>query len=248
MLPAKSNPEFYKASIYLEGWGLPVDEVSTLADRLNDILPYFHWHTGDAPLSEALVLHLVDVAVLTGDLGHAFWNTFGPVHAMRAARQEGRLAMAVCRGRVSNLPVQREGVWVSAGSSAWESKLSTLARALAAMEWTSHRGYQNMRGWSAVRVLANIDLMAVTLADGCSADFSSLLRQVTTASLMSPVALSVAGVPRATFDRTLLEAGMQGIEVAAVAPMTLDGVMRADGLVGFPWPRVDQLSSSSNSP
>ena len=204
MLSANPNAAPCKAAIHLEGWGLPAGETHALAEQLNCTMPDFHWHAGDAALPGALTLLLVDIGALAGERGQAFWNVYGPVQAMRAARQAGNPVIAVCRGRVSHLPAMRQGVWVASTIDAWDIKLVSLARALAALEWTPTRGYQSMWDWPVVCTLAQADLLAVTITDEGDAGFPALLRQVN--SIVPPTALSVAGVARAVFDRTLVEA------------------------------------------
>jgi len=140
----------------------------------------------------------------------------------------------------------RQGVWVASTIDAWDIKLVSLARALAALEWTPTRGYQSMWDWPVVCTLAQADLLAVTITDEGDAGFPALLRQVN--SIVPPTALSVAGVARAVFDRTLVEAGISDLAHAAATPMTLDGVARVDGLVGFDWPTAGQGASLEKSP
>ncbi|CAB3657766.1 hypothetical protein LMG3441_00391 [Achromobacter kerstersii] len=232
-----------KASVQLEGWGMPADEVIALAATLNRQVPALDWFAEERADREALTLHLVDIAALAGESGHAVWNTFGPVEAMRQAREAGQPALAVCRGKFSELPVDRLGVWVAAAGFAWETKTQAVIRALAAMAWQPQRGYQDLPGWQAVQPLTQRNLLAITASDDDKVDFPALMRQVSEASFMHPAALSVAGVPTATFERTLVEAGMQDLHETAVAPMTLDGVLRIDALVGFPWQGTNQSAA-----
>lgn len=245
MLSATPNAASCKAAIHLEGWGLPAAEIETLAEQLNGSTPGLHWHAGDAAMPGALTLMLVDVGALTGERGQASWNALGPVEAMRAARQRGNPVIAVCRGRVSHLPALRQGVWVASTSDAWDVKLASLGRALAALEWQPEQGYLAMQEWAAVRELARSDLLAVTISKPGYADFAGMLRGL--GSIMPPVALCVAGVARNEFDRTLVEAGLHALAHAAATPMTLDGVTRVDGLVGFAW-QGGQAASAGNPP
>ncbi|MFD4837079.1 hypothetical protein ACFWP0_06185 [Achromobacter sp. NPDC058515] len=231
-----------KAAIYLEGWGMPAEEVLALARTLQALLPSLDWHAGDAPVPGALTLFLVDAGNLAGDTRGAVWNTFGPVEAMRQAREAGVAAVAVCRGGIGRLPLNRVGVWVATAAEDWAQKLQSLVRALAALQWEPRRGYQDVAAWRGLAGLTQANLLAVTASSESAADFAGLLRQACSTSLLRPAALSVAGVPRAIVDRTLVEAGMQDTELAAVAPMTLDGVLRVDALLGFPWPLPDQAA------
>lgn len=240
MLSVKPN-----AAIHLEGWGVPAAEIEAIAEQLNRSTSSLHWHTGNAAMPGALTLMLVDVEALVGGHGQASWNALGPVEAMRAARQHGDPAIAVCRGRVSRLPSLRQGVWVASTVDAWEVKLASLARALAALEWKPEHGYRAMQDWTAVRELVRSDLLAVTIAQLGDADFAGMLRGL--GSIVPPVALCVAGVARSVFDRTLVEAGIHALAHAAATPMTLDGVARVDGLVGFEW-HGGQPVSAGNPP
>lgn len=238
-----SIPAVRKAAIRLEGWGMPTKDVMDLACALNHQLPAFDWCASDASDPDALTLHLVDIAKLAGDTGHAVWNTFGPVEAMRQAREAGKPALAVCRGRFSELPVDRLGVWVASTKQAWEIKLQALMRAIAAMSWHPKLGYQDLPGWRAVQPLTDANLLAITATDDSTGDFPALMRQVSAAAFAHPVALSVAGAARPTVERTLVEAGLEHLQGAAVAPMTLDGVLRVDALVGFSWPAAGQSAA-----
>lgn len=228
----------HKAVIHLEGWGISAEEASTVAATLNQQLPQIDWRSGVALDSEALMVHLVDISALAGATGHAVWNTYGPVEAMRQEREAGTPALALCRGKFSELPSQRAGVWIASAGQAWVSGLQTLARALAAMGWKPEHGYRDLPGWAGVRPLLNANLLAVMATDHAAADFPSLMRQVSASSIAHPIALAAAGVSRHAFDRTRIEAGMHDLDIAVVAPMTLDGTMRADALVGYPWPVI----------
>lgn len=220
-----------KARIRLEGWGLPASEVLGLAERLNACLPQIEW----CVQPEAVTLMLVDIAALAGEGGRAVWNTYGPVEAMRLARQAGRCTLALCRGRISDLPASRDGVWIASAEGEWDTLVQVLARALAALEWTPCEGYREMYRWRAVSRLARANLLATLVSDGERMDYAALLRRVMAASLMAPAVLLAAGVDRVVFGRILREAGLQDVD-HAVAPMTLDGVARVDGLVGYDWP------------
>lgn len=230
-----------RPAVCLDGWGIRAEEVQALARTLQGLLPSLDWHAGTTSVPGALTLVLVDEGALAGDARGAIWNTFGPVEAMRRARQAGAAAVAVCRGRISRLPLERVGVWVTTASGDWTQNLQALARALVALEWEPRRGYRDVAAWRGLRELTQANLLAVMMSDEDAADFAGLARQAFAASMAPPAALSVAGAPRAVVERTLVEAGMQGTEIVAVAPMTLDGVMRVDALVGFPWPRTAQL-------
>ncbi|WP_162876597.1 hypothetical protein [Achromobacter dolens] len=235
MLVAKSRTDYCKASIFIEGWGVPDQEIAALAEHLNRFLPDFYWHGGETPMAQALTVFLVDIGALTGNQEHAFWNTFGPIQAMDVAHQAGRPALAICRGRISSLPAKRKGVWISTSSSSWESTLRTLVRALAALAWTPCEGYQDIDGWKAVRELTMRHLLAVVISGADTADFGTLLRDATANAIIPPAALVVAGVTSDALRRTLVEAGIQDIPLATTSPMTLDGVQRIDGLIGFEW-------------
>lgn len=225
-----------KPAIYLEGWGMRAEEVQALARTLQGLLPSLDWLAGDTPVPDALTLILVDEGALAGDARGALWNTFGPVEAMYRARQAGMAAVAVCRGRISRLPPERVGVWVKTAIGDWAQNLQALVRALVALEWEPRRGYKDVAKWRGLRVLTQANLLAVMTSNEDAADFAGLVRQAFSASMAPPAALSVAGASRAVVERTLVEAGMQEMEIVAVAPMTLDGIMRVDALVGYPWP------------
>lgn len=241
---AQSLATFDKAVIHLEGWGMSTDDVLALTGRLNQSLPHIHWHAGEVAAPGALTLLLVDIAALTGGKGHAFWNALGPFQSMERARRAGEPALALCRGRVSELPALRDGVWITTHAESWESKLLTVARALAALEWNAQDGYRAMQGWRAVRTLARADLLAITASGTEAEEFPAMLREICAASLMHPTALVAAGVPARTYGRTLVQAGLQDITLQAAAPMTLDGAVSVDTLVGFAWPGANQPSGS----
>ncbi|MFA1684261.1 hypothetical protein [Achromobacter dolens] len=224
-----------KPAIYLEGWGMRAKEVQALAWTLQGLLPSLDWHAGDTPVPGALTLILVDEGALAGDARGALWNTFGPVEAMRRARQAGMAAVAVCRGRISRLPPERVGVWVRTATGDWPQNLQALVRALVALEWEPRRGYKDVAEWRGLRVLTQTNLLAVMTSNEDAADFAGLVRQAFSASMAPPAALLVAGASRTVVERTLVEAGMQEMGIVAVAPMTLDGIMRVDALVGYPW-------------
>lgn len=245
MSPAKSSSAFSKASIHLEGWGMSAQDVTAVSARLNLLLPHIHWHADEVADQESLRLLLVDVAALTGEKGQAFWNAFGPIQSMARARQAEVPALALCRGGISELPMLREGVWIPANAESWENKILAVVGALAAMEWNATGGYRSMAGWQATRELARSNLLAISASDDEEADFSALLRQISSASIAHPAALSVAGVDIRTFEHTLTQAGLHDIPLLAAAPMTLDGAVRVDVLVGFTWPGTSQFSSSS---
>ena len=225
-----------KPAIYIEGWGMRAEEVQVLARTLQGLLPSLDWHAGDAPVPGALTLILVDEGALAGDARGALWNTFGPVEAMRRAREADMVAVAVCRGRISRLPPERVGVGVRTAPGDWAQNLESLVRALVALEWEPRRGYKDVAEWRGLRVLTQGNLLAVITSNEDAADFAGLARQALSASMAPPAALSVAGASRSVVERTLVEAGIQEMEIVAVAPMTLGGVMRVDALVGFQWP------------
>lgn len=231
-----------KPAIYLEGWGMPAEQVQALARTLQGLLPSLDWHAGDTPVPGALTLILADEGALSGDARGALWNTFGPVEAMRRARQAGMAAVAVCQGRISRLPPERVGVWVGMATGDWAQNLQSLVRALVALEWEPRRGYKDVAEWRGLRMLTQANLLAVITSNEDAADFAGLVRQALSASMTPPSALSVAGASRAVVERTLVEAGMQELEIVAVAPMTFDGIMRVDALVGYPWPGPAQLA------
>lgn len=229
-----------RPAICLDGWGIRPEEVQALARTLQGLLPSLDWHAGAPPVPGALTLVLVDEGALAGDARGAIWNTFGPVEAMRRARQAGVAAVAVCRGRISRLPPERVGVWVTTANADWTQNLQVLVRALAALEWKPRRGYRDTAAWRGLGELTQANLLAVMTSNEDTADFAGLVRRILAASMTPPAALSVAGVPRTVVERTLVEAGIQEAEIVAVAPMTLDGVMRVDALFGFPWPGPTQ--------
>lgn len=225
-----------RPAIHLEGWGMKVEEVQALARTLQELMPSFDWHAGETPVPGALALVLVDEGALAGDTRGALWNTYGPVEAMRRARQDGgAAAVAVCRGRISRLPPERVGVWVTTSSEDWTQSLHALVRALVALEWEPRRGYKDVAAWRGLREFSQANLLAVMTSNEDVADFAGLARQAFSVAMVAPAALLVAGASRADVERTLVEAGVQDTQIVVVAPMTLDGVVRVDALVGFPW-------------
>ena len=224
--------------VALHGWGMSAEDVVLLVRQLADEVPAFDWHADtDAP-HRALSLHLVDFAALTGK-GRAVWNALGPIEAMRQAREQGVAALALCRGRVSQLPAVRKGVWVMAADKPWASAVQTSVRALAALEWTRADGYKAVPAWRAARKFAAANLLAVLGSEQTAAGFSEVLREALTALLMQPAALAVAGVPEHELQRTIIEAGLHELQPLVGVPMTLDGAMRVDALLGFSWPALD---------
>lgn len=224
--------------VALHGWGMSVEDVVVLVRQLAEEVPSFDWNADtDAPQG-ALSLHLVDFAALTGK-GRAVWNTFGPIEAMRQAREQGVAALALCRGRVSQLPAVRKGVWVMAADKPWASAVQTLVRALSTLEWTRAEGYKAVHAWRAARKFADANLLAVLGFDETTAGFSDMLREALTALLMQPAALAVAGVPERELQRTIIEAGLHELQPLVAVPMTLDGAVRVDALLGFSWPVLD---------
>ncbi|CAB3666186.1 Uncharacterised protein [Achromobacter spanius] len=229
---------FNRPVVALHGWGMSAEDVALLVRQLAEEVPAFDWHADtDAPRG-ALSLHLVDFAALTGK-GRAAWNAFGPIEAMRQAREQGVAALALCRGRVSQLPAVRKGVWVMAADKPWACAVQTSVRALAALEWTRAEGYKAVPAWRAARKFADANLLAVLGFEETAAGFSEVLREALTALLMQPAALAVAGVPEHEVQRTIIEAGLHELQPLVAAPMTLDGAMRVDALLGFPWPALD---------
>ncbi|MBD9430004.1 hypothetical protein IB257_08675 [Achromobacter sp. ACM03] len=227
-----------RPAVSLHGWGMPAEDIVLLVRQLAQEMPVFDWHADtDAPQG-ALSLHLVDFAALTGK-GRAVWNTFGPIEAMRQAREQGVAALALCRGRVSQLPAVRKGVWVMAADKPWASAVQTLVRALAALEWNRTEGYKALHAWLAARRFADANLLSVLGFDETAAGFSEVLREALTALLMQPAALAVAGVPERELQRTIIEAGLHELQPLTAAPMTLDGAMRVDALLGFEWPVLE---------
>ena len=236
-IPA-THTAFNRPVVALHGWGMSADDVALLVRQLAEEVPTFEWHAGtDAPHG-ALSLHLVDFAALTGK-GRAAWNAFGPIEAMRQAREQGVAALALCRGRVSQLPAVRKGVWVMAADKPWACAVQTSVRALAALEWTRAEGYKTVPSWRATRKFADANLLAVLGFEETAAGVSEVLREALTAVLMQPAALAAARVPEHELQRTIIEAGLQELQPLVAVPMTLDGAMRVDALLGFSWPALD---------
>lgn len=234
----ETHPVSHRPVVVLHGWGMPAEDVALLARQLAKEVPSIDWHAdADAPQC-ALSLHLVDFAALTGK-GRAVWNAVGPIEAMRQAREQGVAALALCRGRVSQLPAVREGVWVMAADKPWVCAVQSSVRALAALEWTRAEGYKAVPAWREVRKFAAANLLAVLGFDETAAGFSEVLREALTALLMQPAALAVAGVPEHELQRTIIEAGLHELQTLVAVPMTLDGAMRVDALLGFSWPVLD---------
>ncbi len=224
--------------VVLHGWGMSSEDVALLVRQLAQELPFFDWHADTDARHGALSLHLVDFAALTGN-GRAEWNVFGPIEAMLHAREQGVMALALCRSRVSQLPAVRKGVWVMAGDKPWAFAVQTLVRALAALDWTRAEGYKAVSAWRAARKFAEANLLAVLGFDETAAGFSDVLRVALTALLMQPAALAAAGVPEHELQRTIIEAGLHELQPLVAVPMTLDGAMRVDALLGFSWPALD---------
>lgn len=237
-----SNPEtldvLIRPAVSLARWGVSEDELAALIKRLAQAMPCVDWYAGDAAPSGALSLHIVDFAELAGN-GRAVWNAAGPLEAMRQARMRGQPALALCRGRASQLPAVRKGVWVLRADNAWDVAVQSLVRALSVLEWTREAGYRAVPAWRATGEFAQRNLLAVTAVDKTASAFSSVLRDALSASLMAPAALAVAGAPEGDTRRTIVEAGLHDLQTLAVAPMTLDGAMRVDALLGFEWPALD---------
>ncbi len=224
--------------VALHGWGMSGEDVALLVRQLAEEVPAFDWYADtDAPHG-ALLLHLVDFAALTGK-GRAKWNAFGPIEAMRQAREQGGPALALCRGRVSQLPAVRKGVWVMAADKPWACAVQTAVRALAALEWTRAEGYKTVLAWRATREFTDANLLAVLGFEATAVGFSEVLREALTALLMQPAALAVAGVPDHELKRTIVEAGLHELQPLVAVPMTLDGAMRVDALLGFSWPSLE---------
>jgi len=214
------------------------EDVVRLVRQLAKDVPFFDWHANTDTPQDALLLHLVDFAELTGQ-GRAVWNTLGPIEAMRQAREAGVAALALCRGQVSQLPAVRKGVWVIAADKPWALVVQTMVRAVSALEWSRAEGYKAVHAWRAVRQFADTNLLAVLGFDETAAGFAEVLRKALTALLMPPVALAVAGVPERELQRTIVEAGLHELQPLIAAPMTLDGAMRVDALLGFAWPVLE---------
>lgn len=227
-----------RPAISLERWGIPAEELATLVRKLALAMPSIDWYIDGAAVAGALSLHLVDFAELAGN-GRAVWNTSGPFEAIRQARMRGLPALALCRGRVSQLPAVRRGVWIMLADKSWEAAVQSLVRALSALEWTPEDGYKAVHAWRETRKFAQRNLLAVTGADETASEFSAVLRDALAASLMPPAALAVAGAPDKELRRTLVEAGLHDLHTLAATPMTLDGTLRVDALLGFEWPALD---------
>lgn len=105
--------------------------------------------------------------------------------------------MAVCRGRISRLPPERVGVWVTTASEDWTQSLHALVRALAALEWEPRRGYKDVAAWRGLREFAPANLLAVMTSNEDAADFAGLARQAFSAAMAAPAALLVAGASHA---------------------------------------------------
>ncbi len=226
-----------RPAVALERWGVSAGELAALVARLAEAMPCMDWYAAEAAPAGALALHLVDFAELAGN-GRAVWNASGPLDAMRQARLQGQPAFALCRGRASQLPAERRGVWVLRADNAWDVAVQSLVRALAVLEWTREDGYKALPAWRATGELAQRNLLAVTAVDRTASAFSSVLRDALSASLMPPTALAVAGAPDSETRRTIVEAGLHDLQTLAVTPMTLDGTMRVDALLGFEWPAL----------
>jgi hypothetical protein len=214
------------------------EDVALLVRQLAEEVPAFDWHSDTGAPPGALSLHLVDFAALTGK-GRAEWNAYGPLEAMRQAREQGVAALALCRGRVSQLPAVRKGVWVMAADKPWGCAVQTSVRALAALEWTRAEGYKTVPAWRATRKFTDANLLAVLGFEATAVGFSEVLREALTALLMQPAALAVAGVPEHELQRTIVEAGLHELQPLVAVPMTLDGAMRVDALLGFSWPALE---------
>lgn len=229
---------FNRPAITLHGWGMPADDISQLARQLAQDMPCFDWYTDTDGPSGTLSLHLVDFATLAGN-GRAMWNTCGPIEAMRQAREQGVPALALCRGKISQLPAVRTGVWVMAADRPWAGAVQTLARALSALEWTRPDGYKALVAWRATSRFVDANLLGIIGFDETAAGFSEVLREALTLLLVQPATLAVAGVPERELQRTIVEAGLQELQPLIAAPMTLDGAMRVDALLGFAWPKLE---------
>lgn len=226
---------FNRPAITLHGWGMPADDITQLALQLAQDMPCFDWYTDTDGPSGTLSLHLVDFATLAGN-GRAMWNTFGPIEAMRQARERGVPALALCRGRISQMPAVRTGVWVMAAERPWAGAVQTLARALSALEWTRPHGYKALFAWRATRRFVDANLLGIIGLDETATGFSEVLREALTLLLVQPAALVVTGVPERELQRTIVEAGLQDLRPLIASPMTLDGALRVDALLSFAWP------------
>lgn len=234
----KTHTVFNRPAIALCGWGIPAEDVARLVRQLAEEMPCFDWHTDTYAPRGALSLHLVDFTALAGS-GRAMWNTFGPIEAMRQARVQGVPALALCRGKISQLPAVRTGVWVMAADRPWAGAVQTLARALSALEWTRPDGYKALVAWRATSRFVDANLLGIIGFDETAAGFSEMLREALTLLLVQPAALAVAGVPERELQRTIVEAGLHQLRPLIAAPMTLDGAMRVDALLGFAWPMLE---------
>ncbi len=227
-----------RPAVSLERWGVSAGELAALLTCLAEGMPGIDWFVGEAAPPGALALHLVDFAALAGN-GRAVWNATGPLEAMRQARMQGLPAFALCRGRASQLPAVRKGVWILRSDKTWDAAVQSVVRAVAALEWTREDGYKAVPAWRAAGELAQRNLLAVTGVDKTASTFSSVLRDALSASLLPCAALAVAGAPDSETRRTIIEAGLHDLQTLAVTPMTLDGAMRVDALLGFEWPALD---------
>lgn len=237
-IPIRGMYTVNRPAIALHGWGIRAEEVALIVRQLAQVMPGFDWHADTCVSPGTLTLHLVDFAALTGN-GRAMWNTFGPSEALRKARDDGVPALALYRGGVGQLSTVRKGVWVMAADRPWACAVQTLVRALSALEWTPSDGYKAAHAWRATDRFVAADLLGIIGFDETAAGFSKVLREALRLLLVQPVALAVAGVPERELERTIVEAGLQELRPLVAAPMTLDGAMRVDALLGFAWPALE---------
>ncbi len=152
-------------------WGVPEQEAQGILMHCPTFDGRLEWVRGG---HGDVVIHLVDAARLSGPEGRALWNAMGPVQAMHAARRSGSLEVALVRGSASQLPVQRAGCWILAGSRSLAGAMAMLLRT--AMTFSGRAGARAPLAW--IRELA-------------SHDTTCLLRQE-----CEPAALDVALAPR----------------------------------------------------
>lgn len=106
-----------------------------------------------------------------------------------------------------------------AGSHSWSGRMED--------------GYKTLHVWRETRKFAHRILLAVAGTDQTSLQYSTVLRNALSASLMPPAALAVAGASEKQLRRTIGEAGLQDLHTLAASLPTLDGAMRVEALLGF---------------
>jgi len=127
-------------------WGISQPECDAMVCALNGCDSGIDWVMRDPESSHLqarcdLLLHVVDVAGLTGMSHQASWNMAGPVQALRAANRDGLPAIALVRGEAGALPAVRTGCWVMTGTR----DLTSAARILAGAAIVS-RDVESLRG------------------------------------------------------------------------------------------------------